>query len=172
MNFFKRFFTMLLALCMTFGITTTTAFAAEEDASKSSTSIAIPVNESIIYQDEDVVITCVNETEQKSLMSAKATTYESVWLNSSDSGSFVVNTQNSGTIGVTLKVESSSNSSFAYLSIQKPNGSYFKENVYVSPTTNNGNGGVYKMYFASSGNYTIHYVAYTDVGMRIMCWLY
>ena len=106
MNFFKRVFTMLLALCMTFGITTTTAFAAEVDASKSSTSIAIPVNESIIYQDEDVVITCVNETEQKSLMSAKATTYESVWLNSSDSGSFVVNTQNSGTIGVTLKVES------------------------------------------------------------------
>lgn len=51
MNFFKRVFTMLLALCMTFGITTTTAFAAEEDASKSSTSIAIPVNESIIYQD-------------------------------------------------------------------------------------------------------------------------
>lgn len=106
------------------------------------------------------------------LASTNAMTYGSTWVSSSNSGSFTVSTNNSGTIGITLKVESSSNDSWAYLSVQKPNGSYFKNNVYVDPTTGNGDGAVYKMYFASSGTYTIHYIAYTSVGMRLMCWLY
>lgn len=100
------------------------------------------------------------------------TTYESVWLDSSSSGSFPIYTPNSGTIGVTLKVESSSDDSFAYISVKKPDGTYFKNRVTINRNTNNGEGGVYRMYLAPSGTYTIEYQGYTTVGMRIMCWMY
>ncbi len=168
MKFTRKIFTLLLAICLTFSTVSATAFAAETN----SNSIVLPDNETIVYQDDDVTVVKVDESVQTEQASAKATTYESVWLDSSDSGSFSVNTPNSGTIGITLKVESQSNDSWAYISVQKPNGDYFKNNVYIDPTTNNGEGGVYKMYFASSGDYTIHYIGYTSVGMRIMCWLY
>lgn len=114
----------------------------------------------------------VNSKDASVAVATNSTTYESVWLDSSRSGSFTIYTPNSGTIGVTLKVESSSDDSFAYISVKKPDGTYFKNKVTINRNTNNGQGGVYKMYLASSGTYTIEYQGYTTVGMRIMCWMY
>lgn len=102
----------------------------------------------------------------------KTTDYESVWLDNSASGSFTIYNHNSGTVGITLKVESSSISSSAYIKVKKPNGSYYLNGVTINPTTNNGDGGVYQLLFAPTGTYTIEYDAYTTVGMRIMCWMY
>lgn len=103
---------------------------------------------------------------------AKTTDYESVWLDNSAQGSFDIYNHNSGTVGVTLKVESSSNTSTANIKVKKPDGSYFLNGVAIYPYTNGGNGGVYTIYFAQTGTYTIEYNAYTTVGMRIMCWMY
>ena len=102
----------------------------------------------------------------------KTTDYESVWLDYSASGSFDIYNHNSGTVGVTLKVESASTSSTANIKVKKPDGSYFLNSVQINPTTNGGQGGLYTIYFAQTGTYTIEYTAYTTVGMRIMCWMY
>lgn len=176
MKNFSKFLAIVMALCMCLGTSVTNVFAAEATSDDNNQSVVLLEGETIVYQDEDVtIVQCANDEESSDenvVTSTRSTDYGSVWLNSSSSGSFSVYTSNSGTIGITLKVESSSNSSWAYMSVQKPNGSYFKNNVYVDPTTGGGEGARYKMYFASSGTYTIHYVAYTSVGMRLMCWLY
>ncbi len=98
--------------------------------------------------------------------------YESVWLNSSASGSFPIYNHNGGTVGITLKVESASDASVANINVKKPDGSYYLNGVAVNPNTNNGNGAVFQLLFAQTGTYTIEYTAYTTVGMRIMCWMY
>lgn len=169
----RKFLVVFIALCLLLSTSVTCAFAAETTDSSSSVSVAIQPNETIVYQDEDVTVVRVNELDDStSVASTNDMNYGSVWLDKSSSGSFPVNCDLSGTIGITLKAESSSNDSWAYLSVEKPNGSYFKNNVYVDPTTGDGEGAIFKMYFASSGEYTIHYMAYTSVGMRLMCWLY
>lgn len=139
-----------------------------------SNKIIIPKNENILYQDKDITIVEVNNTNSslEKGINPRTTTYGSTWVSSSKSGNFYVNTNNSGTIGITLKAESSSDSSWAYISVMKPDGTYFKNNVYIDPTSENGEGKKFKIYNASSGTYTISYVAYTDVGMRLMCWMY
>jgi len=126
----------------------------------------------LVYEDKGIIVRLGNPNDPNAPISPLATSYAYVWLDASANGSFPIYTSNSGTIGITLKVESSSNSSWAYCSVYKPNGSAFWNNVYVDPTTNNGNGYQGTMLFASSGTYTIVYAAYTTVGMRLMCWLY
>ena len=140
----KKFMTMVMAVLFCVCVMAGSAFAAEVDASKKP----VPGG------------------------GAKTTDYESVWLNYSAQGSFDIYNHNSGTVGVTLKVESSSNASTASIKVKKPDGSYFLNSVSIDPTTNNGNGGVYTMYFAATGTYTIEYTAFTTAGMRIMCWMY
>lgn len=136
--------------------------------------IIISETENILYQDKDITIVEVNSTNgfPEKGINSKTMTYGSTWVNSSDSGSFSINTEKSGTIGITIKAESSSDSSWAYMSVMKPDGTYFKNNVYIDPTSGNGDGKKFKIYYASSGTYTINYIAYTDVGMRLMCWMY
>lgn len=176
MKLFSKFLAIIMALSVCFGTSVTSVFAAEATSDANNQQVVLQEGETIVYQDEDVtLVQCADDeedVEENVVSSTRSTDYGSVWLNSSDSNSFSVYTSNSGTIGITLKAESSSNSSWAYLAIQKPNGSYFKNNVYVDPTTGGGEGARYKMYSASSGTYTIHYDAYTSVGMRLMCWLY
>ena len=132
----------------------------------------------IVYEDEYIVVLFGNPDSPDTPISAEAVAmtrgsdYASIWVSSSSSGNFSINNTHSGTVGITLKVESTSNSSWAYLSVQKPDGSYFKNNIYVDPTTGGGAGWQGTMLFASTGTYKIHYTAYTSVGMRIMCWMY
>lgn len=166
----KKYLAAIMAFCLCFA--SIPAYAAESDS-----AVSPSVEEgTIVYQDDDITIvqTPLSADDNGAVMPAatNSSDYNSAWVSSSKSDSFPVNTSKSGTIGITLKVESSSNSSFAYISVKKPNGSYFKNDVYVDPTTGGGEGAQYTMYLASSGTYTIEYTAYTTVGMRIMCWLY
>lgn len=112
------------------------------------------------------------ESDTISVASTRGTDYGNAWISSSSAGSFTVTTSKSGTLYMTLKAESSSNSSWAYVSVKKPNGSYYANNIYVDPTSEGGEGVHLKMTFASAGTYTIVYNAYTTAGMRLMCWIY
>lgn len=164
----KKLFAIIMATCLCFGTFNFNAFASEIDNSNKQ-SVILQDGECIVYQDDDIIIVRSNENAD---MTTRSSHYNSVWVDSNSSGSFPIATLESGTVGITLKVESSSNDSWAYISVQKPNGSYFRNDIFVTPTTGDGEGAIYKMYNASSGTYTIHYSAYTSVGMRIMCWLY
>lgn len=107
-----------------------------------------------------------------SIASTRSTDYGDAWIGSSGSGSFTVTTSKGGTLRMTLKVESASNSSFAYVSVKKPNGTYYKNDIYVDPTSESGEGVHLMMILASAGTYTISYNAVTTAGMRLMCWIY
>lgn len=165
----RSFVALCLVMAMAFSFSAT-AFAAAPDEAVTET-VVVGENETIVYQDDDMTIVETPVDANALGVSPLATSYNSKWLDTSGSGSFSVYTSNTGTIGITLKVESSSNSSCALISVKKPNGSYYKNDIYLEPGTNGGEG-QYKIYFASSGSYTIEYVAWTEVGMRIMCWMY
>lgn len=164
----KKFFILLVSLFLILFLYIPNAFA------DNSNNVVIREDEQVLYQDNDITIVQVKSlnTLSEKVIASRDMTYGSTWVSSSDSGSFSVDTEKSGTIGITIKAESSSESSWAYMSIMKPDGTYFKNNVYIDPTSGNGNGKKFKIYYASSGTYTINYIAYTDVGMRLMCWMY
>lgn len=138
--------------------------------SATENGLVLAEDEIVVYQDEEITI-----TQQPSTVTTRsAPDYGSVWLDSSNSGSFTVTTTRSGTIGITVEVQSSSNDSFAEISMRKPNGQTLSDPFFISPTTKTGdsNGIIMKIYGAPSGTYTLDYIAYTDIGMRIMCWMY
>lgn len=112
------------------------------------------------------------EVEPIIVSSARGTDYGNAWISSSGAGSFTVTTSKSGTIYMTLKVESSSNSSFAEVSVQKPDNTWYDGIIHVDPSSESGAGVHLKMYCAKSGTYRIAYNAYTTAGMRLMCWIY
>lgn len=167
MKKFRSFVALCLAMVMAFSFSAV-AFAAEPEVDAFA-DVVLAEDETVVYQDDEVMIVETSATD--SGISPYSTDYNSVWVANSGSGNFTVHTSNSGTVGVILSVSSSDSSSSAYISVKKPNGSFFKNDVYLTPSTNGGEA-TYKMYFASSGTYTIYYTAYTSVGMRIMCTLY
>lgn len=112
------------------------------------------------------------QSDSISSASTRGTDYGNAWISSSSAGSFTVTTSKSGTIYMTLKVESSSSSSLAEVSVQKPDGSWYDGIIHVDPSSENGAGVHLKMYCAQSGTYRITYNAYTSSGMRLMCWIY
>lgn len=112
------------------------------------------------------------EIEPIIVSSTRGTDYGNAWISSSSAGSFTVTTSKSGTIYMTLKVESSSSDSFAEVSVWKPNGSAYDGIIHVDPSSENGGGVHLQMYCAQSGTYTIGYNASTTAGMRLMCWIY
>ena len=65
--------------------------------------------------------------------SARGTDYGNAWISSSGAGSFTVTTSKSGTIYMTLKVESSSSSSFAEVSVQKPDKPFPQYHLQLFP---------------------------------------
>jgi hypothetical protein len=159
-------FALILAMCLSFS---SFAYAAEPT----------PEFGDIAYEDENIVVLLGNPNDPDAPISKTAasitrhTDYESVWLNGNAQGSFPIYCTHSGTVGITIAVESSSNSSWANVSIQKPNKSYYyPTGIAINRNTNGGDGWYAKMRFASTGTYTIHYTAVTPVGMRIMCWMY
>ncbi len=103
--------------------------------------------------------------------SSRTTYYESTWLNNSSSGRFPIYCGNSGSVGVTFKVESSSTSSWAMIQLLDANGNAKTQLVYVDPTTNGGDG-YYTHINIPAGTYYVTFNASTNVGMRIMCWMY
>lgn len=134
----------------------------------------------VIYENENFVVMLGNPNDPDAALSSTAlalanqTSYESVWLNDSAQGSFPIYTDNTGTFGITVKVESSSSDSWAYCTVADPDNNPCKgfNGFYVDPNTNNGDGWYGHVYNATGGTYKISYQAYTTVGMRIMCWIY
>lgn len=166
----KSFVALCLAMVMAFSFSAV-AFAATPDEHVTEPVVADDAAV-VVYQDDEMTVVRTPVGADDDGISPLSTDYNSVWLDSSGSGEFKVYTSNTGTVGITLKVESSSNESFAYISIKKPDGSYFKNKLLIDPTSGNGNGKEYTIFFAKSGSYTIEYTAWTEVGMRIMCWMY
>ena len=160
----KKFVSIVTSLAMIFAMSTV-AFAADD-------TFNIPSDAEIVYQDDEITIVSAPLTDDDLQTSLRNSNYGNAWVSSSTSGSFTVNNQHSGTVGLTLKVESSSNDSWAYISVLKPNGVAYLNNIYVDPTSGNGEGRKYTLYSASTGTYTFSYSAYTSVGMRIMAWMY
>lgn len=166
MKFIKKLMAMLMAICMTLSLVCTNVFAAEI-----STEYLPYDSTNIVYQDETITIVQA-DAPATAVVPYNNTTYESKWLDHSATGSFPIYTSNSGTIGITLKVESSSDSSVASIIVQKPDGTDATRWITVNRNTNSGNGYYFHIYGAPSGTYTIKYNASTSVGMRIMCWMY
>lgn len=169
MKFIKQLMAMFMAICMSLSLVCTSAFATEVHAEPNPHN-----NSSIVYQDDSIAIVQVTDAElanTDTTIPYNANSYESTWLEHSASGSFPIYTSSSGTIGITLKVESSSDSSVASIIVQKPDGTNATRWITVNRNTNNGNGYFFYIYGASSGTYTIKYNASTSVGMRIMCWM-
>lgn len=156
----KRFFGLLLVMCLVLGATTT-AFAAETSADAEHQISVTSGNATVVYEDDEKAL--VEYTVEP-----RGNNYGSAWQNGAGSGSFTVDTTYSGTLGFTFEVESSSSDSWVYLSVVKPNGNEYWNNVYVDTSEQ-----VFKTaYFASSGTYTVNYTGFTSSGMRIMCWIY
>ena len=137
-------------------------------------------NDNVIYEADSIVVMLDNPNSPDEAVSATAKTvanemsYESVWLNGPSGGSFPIHTNNTGTFGITIKVESSSSDSWTYCTVIDPSGNPCKgcNGLYIDRDTNGGDGWYGHVYNASSGTYQISYQAYTTVGMRIMCWIY
>lgn len=165
----KSFVALCLAMVMAFSFSAV-AFAATPEEHVTEPIVADEAAV-VVYQDDEMTVVRTPAGAGDDGISPLSTDYNSVWLDSSGSGEFKVYTSNTGTVGITLKVESSSNSSSAVISVKKPNGSYYKNNVFLTPGEDGGEA-KYTIFFAKSGSYTIEYTAYTKVGMRIMCWMY
>lgn len=164
----KSFVALCLAMVMAFSFSTV-AFAATPDEHVTEPVVA---DESavVVYQDDEMTVVRTPAGADDDGISPLSTDYNSRWLDSSGTGSFSVYTSNTGTVGITLKVESSSSDSVAYISVKKPDGSYFKNKVFLQANVDPE--AKYTIFFAKSGSYTIEYTAWTEVGMRIMCWMY
>lgn len=157
----KKFISIVLALCFALGATLTASAASQySDVEK---PISVSENAKIIYENDDYALVQVEP-----LTTQRSSGYGYSWINSVEVGSFTVYTPYEGTLGFTFKIEAEDDSSDAYVSVEKPNGNYYWNNVYVP----NSREVLKKAYYASSGTYTIHYNAYTSAGMRLMCWIY
>lgn len=87
------------------------------------------------------------------------------------SGSFTVNVtgKKSATGGITLKNWSTTSSdTYAYFTVERPNGTEFANSVYVGHNTEK------KLKFknATTGTYTIYYIAYAPKGTELTCYIY
>lgn len=157
----RSFVALSLAMVMAFSFSAV-AFAAEPD-----TDVVLAEDEAIVYQDEDVIIV-ESATGEASTASTRSNCYNGQWVGSSSTGSFGVYSDNSGTVGITVSTETSQSDAWAYITVVKPNGTPFKNDIaFIGSQSKQ-----YTMYFASTGTYTIKYNVYTTAGMRINCWIY
>lgn len=97
--------------------------------------------------------------------------YNSKWLEKGSyyNQSFQVYNTHTGSVGVTLKVESSSPNSWAQIYLTNPYGLTVIYTVTATPAKGDirftiPNGVV--------GNYTVHFDCYAAAGMRVLCWTY
>jgi len=70
--------------------------------------------------------------------------------------------------GMTLKTECASSGGIVYISVQKPDGSYFATNLVLTGNTEK----KYQMYFVHGGEYKIHYEVQASAPVTINCWIY
>lgn len=71
-------------------------------------------------------------------------------------------------ISITLKNSCSSAVSFVYYSIEKPDGTYFFNNIYLSSNDEK----TFYINYAQPGKYKIHYIAYSpNTTILMQCWI-
>ena len=158
----KRLFTVLLSLCLLAGFSMS---ALAQDISRKDDDIKI------LYQDENAIL--YQSKEDNSPIKPSSTNesnYNSKWIDRTSTGqSFDVYCTYTGTTGVTWKVESSSNNSYAQIYMTNPLGLP----VLATKTVRPSDGDVHlQLANASVGNYKVHFDGYTTVGMRVLCWFY
>lgn len=156
----KRIITIIVSTILVMSFPFSIAFA--DDTQK----------EVIIFENDEIIITQPQEENTTSRSISTANDYNYAWIPSgSREGSFRVTTKVSGKVGITLKVESGSTSSFATISMNKVNGGNLPKVDGITLST----GGRYEYKTTTTkgkGTYQVNYVAYSENGLRIMCWLY
>lgn len=166
MKILKRITALFLTLCLCFGCVNT-AFATTTDKDM---SVSTDSDHVILYEDDEVIL-YQDKSEDTAITPLSDDNYGNVWLNQANavrSGSFPVNCTYTGNRGMTFKVESSSNSSYAQVYMTK-GGNVVFGTVTVRPS----NGDLHcTLKNASRGTYAVHYMALPVRGMRIMCWIY
>lgn len=171
----KHFVTLGLAciLCLSFSIT---AFASEVQNTDNNNKFNLPDDAVVIYEEDDIVLyQSKSESdirkEVATLTARSGVDYESVWLNRASTGSYKIYCSHSRKVGVTIGIESSSNDSWAQITIKRPDGRYLfpKNGGKIRPSDGEV---LMRMADGTIGTYTINYQASTQVGMRIMCWMY
>ena len=129
--------------------------------------LSLPEDAIILYQDENAIL---YQTKMNISSARTAVDYESKWVNSTVYGdSFTIYNHRSGNAGVTWGVESSSASSYAQIWMTNPLGLVVLNTRTVRPSDGEV---VFRLTNSSNGRYTVHFNAYTTVGIRVMCWMY
>lgn len=169
MKITKRILSIAMALCLC--IIGTIPVSAVAETETEAATFDLPNDAVILYQDDDTVLYQSKSESDNAIVESIARTpvdYESVWLNKSEVGSFQIHNSRNGKVGITWKVESSSNDSHAQIYMTNSYGLVILTTYDVHPSDGD-------VYFKTTGNigyYTVHYIAETTVGMRIMCWMY
>lgn len=154
MKKFRQFLALALTLCMCFGYASTASAETTKDEKETVSTESTASTRSADYPVED--------------------NYNNVWLNKGTyiGQSFRVHNTNSGRVGITFQVESSSNSSYADIYVTAPNGlTVLVPATYITPVTSKDKR-EFILTNAIPGYYTIHYNANAVQGMRINCWMY
>lgn len=164
---FSRITAFLVVLCMSLGCTSAVFASTAEENVHSSDS-----GRKILYQDENILLYQSKDEPADVIYDTNSVTRESnygnVWLDRTGSGSFRVYNTHTGKIGVTWKVESSSNSSYAQIYMTTAG----NIPVLATKTVRPSDGDVHLVISNGASYYDVHYLGYTTVGMRIMCWTY
>lgn len=87
------------------------------------------------------------------------------------SGYFEVNAPSGALLsaGITISSECGSSNAFSYISIEKPDGTFFKNDIYLDGNAER----KFNFGFPQNGTYKIHYTTYTpDQTVHLQCWIY
>lgn len=140
-NLKKRFISMLCVLCLTLGLTST-AFAKESDSTSNTLNT----------------------------IQARTNNYNSLWVNPGYYYSKSFTVYNTGNLGVTWKVESTNNNSYAQIRMTTPSGSTVLHTAKLYPSNGDHR---FRLNAAETGPYTINFMGEAkSTGMRVLCWFY
>lgn len=160
LNAIKRSISFVLAFAMCL------AFQTPVYANEGS-EFTLPEDAVVLYQDENAIL---YQTNTETPTPRTPVDYESKWVDSTVYGdSFTIYNHRSGNAGVTWGVESSSESSYAQIWMTSPSGVVVLATRTVRPSSGEV---VFRLTNSARGRYTVHFNAYTRVGIRVMCWMY
>lgn len=166
--FIATIMTLCICLCTSVGV-----FAASNPDNVENNSeygFELPSDAVIIYEDEGICMyqSLSKSNEESNIVPYVDDNYGYAWINNDKIDSFYINCTLSGTVNGTFKVESSSESSVAQMTISGPM-SQLAVTRRLHPSSD-------EVFFTlngcQKGTYEVSYIANTTVGMRLLCWLY
>ena len=150
----KKIFSALLVVVFALSCATATAFAAEP---------SVEAEESYQIQTAD--------TESESEITPRSFGGYGHRVTGTGSGSFEVSCPSGAGLGagITLRSDCGSDGAFSIISIEKPDGSFFNNSVYIDGNTEEH----YQIWFPQNGTYIVHYNTYTPgKTVHLQCWVY